>query len=92
MGSPRRLVANDVHYIPITREPRGLLPTNPRGPGRPSARHVGLECPKVRPVLMDSAHLVCDLHRGQAIADYGATTFTLNSVEAGSPFSGVPFT
>jgi hypothetical protein len=43
-------------------------------------------------LLRDSAHLVCDSHQGQAIADYGATTFTLNSVEVDSPVSGVPFT
>ncbi len=40
--------------------------------------------PKRQPLLV--------LHQGRAIAGYGATTFTLKSVEVDSPVSGVPFT
>jgi hypothetical protein len=35
---------------------------------------------------------LCDCYQDQAVRNYGATTFTLNSAEVGCPVAGVPVT
>ena len=88
MGLPRNFVATPSITFPSPGRLRGYSPTNPGGPGVHRLLKSGLSTP----AFMDTAHLVCDLHQGRAIANYGATTFTLKSVEVDSPVSGVPFT